>query len=299
MRLPGLIDLVRGLLMGGADVIPGVSGGTVALVLGIYRRLLGSIRHASGVPVALVRHRPDRLRAAWAGVEWAFVLPLITGIAIAIVAGSMVIPPLREAYPIEMRALFLGLVAGSVPVPWRRIARVGRRELVVAAGTALAAFVLVGLPPRDVFDPALWIVPVAAAVAICAMILPGVSGAFLLETMGLYTPTLQAVRDRDVAYVAVFVIGAAIGLALFARLLTWLLERHEDLTMAALVGLMVGALRALWPWLGADRALLPPPTPEAIFVPLLLVLIGSAAVTALVASERLLARGGPPPRARG
>jgi len=261
-----------------------VSGGTVALVLGIWRRLLASISSAAGIALALATRRPDRARAAWAAIEWRLVLPLMAGIGAAIVIGSQLIPPLRQAYPVEMRALFLGLVAGSVPVPWRRIEHVGGREVAVAALAGIVAFVLVGLPPREVVAPALWVVFPAAAVAICAMILPGVSGAFLLESLGLYTPSLQAIRERDLVYVAVFAAGAAVGLGLFARVLTWLLERHRDVTMAALVGLMVGALRALWPWLAEDRGMLLPAQASDAVVPIGLALIGIAAVTALIAA---------------
>ncbi|MEX2046523.1 MAG: DUF368 domain-containing protein [Chloroflexota bacterium] len=277
-----VMNFLRGLLMGGADVIPGVSGGTVALVLGIYRRLLASISSAAGVVLALAARRPDRARAAWAAIEWSLVLPLAAGIGSAIVVGSQLIPPLRHAYPVEMRALFLGLVAGSVPVPVRAIGHIGGREIAVAALAAIAAFLLVGLPPREVVSPSLGVVFLAAAVAICAMILPGISGAFLLESLGLYTPSLQAIRDRDLVYIAVFAAGAAIGIGLFARVLTWLLERHRDVTMAALVGLMVGALRALWPWLAEDRGLLLPASASDALVAIALAFVGIAAVTALI-----------------
>jgi putative membrane protein len=245
--------------MGGADVIPGVSGGTVALIVGIYERLVASIRALATVPVALVRGDTARARRELSGVEWSFLLPLGGGIAGAIALGSLLIPPLRARYPIEMRAVFLGLVAGALPLLWRRIGSVGWREVAIGAVAAVAAFWLVGLPHRELGDPHLLVVAGAAAVAICAMILPGVSGAFLLEAMGLYDPTLAALRAGDVAYVGVFVLGAAVGLGSFARILGHLLERRHDLTMAALIGLVVGALRALWPWLDADRGLALPP----------------------------------------
>lgn len=261
--------VARGALMGTADVIPGVSGGTIALIVGIYERLIASIRAAASL----------RLRE----VEWGLVLPLAVGIAAALAVGTIVIPPLLETYPAPSRALFLGLVAASLPVPWRRIERLGVREGAIVVAAGLAAFVLVGLPPRVVEDPGAVQAFLAASVAICAMILPGVSGAFLLETMGMYEPTLEALGDLDIGYVAAFVAGAVLGLGAFSRVLGRLLERAHDATMAALVGLMAGALRALWPWVDEDRGILAPPADAGhVLVVLGLAGVGLAAVTALI-----------------
>lgn len=262
--------LAHGALMGTADVIPGVSGGTMALIVGIYERLIASIRAASSL----------RLR----DVEWGLVLPLVVGIAAALAAGTLVIPPLLDAYPAESRGLFFGLVAASLPIPWRRMEQHGAREALIVAGTGVVAFLVVGVPPREVTEPALWQAFAAASVAICAMILPGVSGAFLLEAMGMYQPTLEAARELDVVYVAVFGVGAVLGLGAFSRVLSWLLDHHHDATMAALIGLMAGALRALWPWLDEDRALRAPPADAGeVLVVAALAVAGFAVVTALVA----------------
>jgi putative membrane protein len=146
---------------------------------------------------------------------------------------------------------------------------------------AVLAFALVGLPPREMASPSLLAVFAAASVAICAMILPGVSGSFLLLVMGMYAPTLRAVNARDLLYIAVFGMGAVIGLGLFSRLLDYLLSRHHDMTMAALVGLMAGSLRALWPYLDANRGIMAPPTDASVLIPLGLALLGFALVTAL------------------
>lgn len=264
-----LISLAHGALMGSADVIPGISGGTVALIVGIYERLIASIRAAASL----------RLR----DVEWGFVLPLATGILVAVGVGTLVIPPLLEAYPAQARSLFFGLVAASIPVPWRRISRHGGRELLIVALAALVAFVLVGVPPRVIAEPSAWQGFAAAAVAICAMILPGVSGAFLLEAMGMYEPTLRAARELNVPYVAAFGAGAVLGLGAFSKVLGYLLDHHPDATMAALVGLMAGALRALWPWLEEDRSFLAPPGDIGhVAVVVALALLGFLAVTGLI-----------------
>jgi putative membrane protein len=256
--------------MGGADIVPGVSGGTVALVVGIYERLISSIRAAAASPVALARGGPAAARERLREVEWGLVLPLAAGILLAIAVGAVVILPLRDAFPEGTRAVFLGLVGASIVVPWRRIRQRGPATVAVLLATAVVAFVLVGLPPREVTDPGLLRVAGSAAVAICAMILPGVSGAFLLEVFGIYNLTLEALRSLDLAYVATFGAGAVVGLGLFARLLETLLARWHDLTMAALTGLMVGALRALWPWLAEDRGLLVPPSDASAITPILL-----------------------------
>jgi putative membrane protein len=261
--------VARGLLMGGADVIPGVSGGTMALIVGIYERLITSLRALAG----------GRVREA----EWGFLIPLGVGIASAVGLGSVVIPPLLDAYPAQTSALFLGLVAASIPVPWRRITAVGPAHLAAVGGAAVVAFILVGLPPAEVQEPGGLQVFGSAAIAICAMILPGVSGAFLLEALGVYQVTLEALRNLDLAYIATFVLGAVLGLGAFAKLLGALLERAHDMTMAVLVGLMVGALRALWPWLDGSRALLAPPADVGHVVGVAaLTVAGFAAVTLIV-----------------
>ncbi len=271
----------QGLLMGTADVIPGVSGGTVALIVGIYERLVTSIRAAASAPVSAVRGDLPGARRRLGEVDWALVVPLGVGIVTAFVIGAAVIPGLLEAYPVQMLAVFFGLIAGSLAVPWRRVERRDATALVCVAVAAVAAFVLVGLPPRSGVAPSLPQVFTAGAVAICAMILPGVSGAFLLLVLGVYEPTLAALSARDLPYVATFVAGCVLGLGAFSRLLEHLLARHHSLTMAALVGLMAGSLRALWPWQDADRGLLPPPSLGALAVAVALALVAAAAVTAL------------------
>lgn len=275
--------LLHGLLMGSADIIPGVSGGTVALILGIYERLISAIRSVAVAAVRLLRGDLPAARAEFRAVEWRLILPLGAGIVVAIGVGSLVIPPLLERFPSQMLGLFFGLIAGSLIVPWRRVGGAAAPPLLVAAVAAVVAAILVGLPPRAVEDPALILVFGCAAVAICAMILPGVSGAFLLLVLGVYDATLHAISALDVAYVLVFVAGAAVGLGVFSRLLAYLLEQHHGTTMAALVGLMAGSLRALWPWQTDTRGLLAPPGDIGhVLVVAALVVLGFVLVTLLV-----------------
>ncbi len=228
-------------------------------------------------------------------LNWALLLPVVGGILIAIGIGSLFVPELLEAYPVQCRALFFGLVAASLVIPWRERREHHTWHVAVAVVAAVAAFFLVGLPRSgDAADPSLWRVAGTAAVAINAMILPGVSGAFLLEVFGLYRPTLEALRGLDLAYVAAFAGGAGIGLGLAAKGLSWLLDRHHDLTMTVLVGLLAGSLRALWPWVGAvehahsDGTVELVPDPSVLLAPgpnwplaLVLAVAGFAAVTAL------------------
>jgi putative membrane protein len=155
----------------------------------------------------------------------------------------------------------------------------------------VVAFLLVGLPPREIGAPPLPLVFAFASIAICAMILPGVSGAFLLLVLGIYEPTLEALSSLDVPYIAVFVAGAAVGLGLFSKLLEWLLDHHHEWTMAALVGLMVGSLRALWPWLSEDRGLDPPPDAASLAIAAGLALAGAALVLAVTWFTRHALRG--------
>jgi putative membrane protein len=276
------VHFAQGLLMGGADIIPGVSGGTVALIVGIYERLIDSIRALASAGVRLLRADGQEARRCTREVEWRLVLPLGAGIVCAIGVGSLVLPGLLERYPQQMLALFFGLVAASVPIPWRRIEQATWAHLGIAAVAAVIAFVLVGIPPQTIDDPPLLQVFASASFAIIAMILPGVSGAFLLKVLGVYEVTLESLRALDLAYVATFVAGAVVGLGVFSKLLSWLLHHRHDVTMAALVGLMVGSLRALWPWQDDDRGLLAPSGDGTLVAVIALAVLGFAAVTLLV-----------------
>ena len=281
---------LRGLLMGSFDVVPGVSGGTVALVVGIYERLIDSIRAVVDAFLGLVTADLDRVRAGVREVDWWLVVPLVAGIGVAIVSLARVIEPVLDeesGNPEEARAVFFGLICGSLVVPWRRGGGLrGARRRLLAIAAAAVAFVLAGLPETEVDDPARLAVLGAAMIAICAMILPGVSGSFILLVLGMYAPTIAAVNDRDVGYLAVFAVGAAIGLGAFSKVLDWFLINRHDATMAVLLGLMVGSLRALWPYLDADRGLEAPPGDASVLVEVALALGAFAFVTAVIAIAR-------------
>lgn len=268
--------------MGTADIIPGVSGGTMALIVGIYQRLITALSTGFSAVIALARVDVPRTAGLLREVEWRFVVPLLAGIGFALVAGARIIPGLLEAYPQECLGLFFGLVGASIGIPWKRIDRKDLLVFSVAGTSAVVSFVLTGIPPRAASVPSLLQIFAAASVAICAMILPGVSGAFLLKVMGIYEATLEAVNTVDLAYVATFMLGAVVGLGLFSKLLSYLLDHWSDVTMAALVGLMAGALRAIWPWQAPDRSLLWPSSGDPILSVILLALAGFGLVTLLI-----------------
>ena len=267
--------------MGGADIIPGVSGGTMALIVGIYTRLIDSLSSGFSAVLSLLRADVRAARDHLAEVEWRLIVPLGVGIGCAIVIGARVIPTFIERYPLHSNALFLGLVAASLWIPWRRIRRPQASLFLVALGAAVVAFVLTGLPPQSIAAPGPVQIFGAAAIAICAMILPGVSGSFLLKAMGMYEATLGAINGRDVGYILLFGLGAAVGLGAFSKLLDYLLEKRHDVTMAALLGLMAGSLRALWPYQELDRSLRLPGPGEPVLSVVFVALLGFAFVAAL------------------
>jgi putative membrane protein len=298
MRLGELLrTYLRGFAMGSADIVPGVSGGTVALVFGIYRRLIDSIRLGSSALGRLLKLDVAGARVRLGEVEWGFLLPLLAGIGSAVLVLSSLIESLLHDRPVEMAGLFTGLVLGSVVIAWGLLQQRDLRRVAVLVVTAVVVFLLMGVTSgtseetvSQVSDPALWAFFGAGALAICAMILPGVSGSFLLVTMGMYGAVLAAVNDRDLVAVGLFGLGCVVGLALFSQVLHWALSRHYDTVMAALIGLMLGSLRVLWPWPGGvDSTELGAPDDPIVF-PVGLAVVGLAVVLAVDLVGRRLER---------
>lgn len=293
------LNVIRGFLIGMAELVPGVSGGTVALVTGVYESALRSAEALGGGFVALVRgpERIDGFRRRMRDVDWWLVVPALIGMVAAVLFAAGAVEALVSANPENARGLFFGLVAASLVVPLRMLpARTGSlvAEIVAVVVAAVLAFVLVGFASNATLeDPQLWLVFVAAAVAVCALVIPGVSGSFFLLAIGLYSPTLQAVDQRDLGYIAVFGLGALVGLFTIVKGISVLLTRARRLTLLVMFGLMLGSLRALWPWQGGPGGdeghgvLLPPADPLA---PALLALAGAAAVLVLVVLEARAAR---------
>ncbi|WP_263310509.1 DUF368 domain-containing protein [Brachybacterium atlanticum] len=282
-------NLLRGALIGVVETVPGVSGGTVALVTGIYDELIEAGHRITAAARRLVTG-PERVvgaREQLRGVNWLLVLPLLVGMAAAVLTIAGPIAGLVEDHPETMRALFLGLVAGSVLVPVRLSGGAWRgAELGLFALGAVGGLLLASLPSTSL-EPSPWVVAPAAAIAVCALVLPGVSGSFLLLSIGLYQPTLQAVDQRDLGYIAWFGLWALVGLVVIVKLMRILLTRHHRGTMVVLAGVMIGALRSLWPWQDVSGALQRPGADWPLM--LLLALVGVAAVQLLVIVESRLA----------
>jgi putative membrane protein len=257
------VNVVRGGLIGTVEVVPGVSGGTVALLVGIYETIITSTGHILTGLRHLITDLPrgrgvDGARAEFARADWSTLLPVAAGMLMAVLLVARQMEDFVHDYPEQARGLFLGLVGAAVVVPVSMVGRDWRPGYVAAAVSAAAvAFVVTGIPPTEI-EPSRPVVLLAGAVAVSALILPGLSGSFILLTIGLYEPTLAALNDRDLGYLAWFVAGLVIGLALFVRVLQWLLEHRRAITLAVLTGVMVGCMRALWPWQDGDRGLQAP-----------------------------------------
>lgn len=288
------LQFLRGFAMGSADIVPGVSGGTVALVLGIYERLLTNIGTAARAVRDLLRGRVSSARARIVEVEWLWLATLLIGILAAIVTLSAVLEGLLHDHPVPTAGVFFGLVAASTTVAWREIRDPARAHIVMAGSIAAITFVILGLRSateatgEEVVTREWWVFTLAGAVAICAMILPGVSGSFLLVMIGMYTEVLGAVNDRDVIALAATAVGCAVGLGVFSTVLNRMLELHHDLVLAAMVGLMVGSLRVLWPWpAGTETTDIAAPEGQV----LLTVSVGVAAAIVVIAVDAAVRRG--------
>lgn len=286
--LAALVNTVRGALIGFAEVVPGVSGGTIALIIGLYETLIASAAALVKGLLNLVRGRGEVARGLFAQVHWRVIIPVGVGMAAAVVIGAALLEPIIVEYPEESRAVFFGLVVVGISVPARMVGRWDARALLVAGAAAALAFVLTGLPPGTVDDPSTLMIVASGALAVCALALPGVSGSFLLLSIGMYEPTIAAVNDRDLAYLAAFALGAILGLGSFVLLLQWLLTHRPRITLVVLTGLMAGSLRALWPWQDEDRSLLPPE--GDVLTILALAVAGAAVILLLLWAERKLSR---------
>lgn len=239
----------RGFCMGAADVVPGVSGGTLAFILGIYEELLHAI-HA--VNLTFIRRLLTlKWRAAFADLPWPFLLAVGLGIAAAIFTLAEGLSWALHTHPSLIWAFFFGLVLASAIMVRKRVARWSFPTVLAAILSVAGAYLLVGLAPAETPDTP-WFLFLSGAVAICAMILPGISGAFILVLLGKYQAVLDAVVHLDFVTLFLVAAGAATGLVSFVRLLRWLLGHYHNLTIAALTGLMLGSLRKVWPWKTAD-----------------------------------------------
>ena len=239
--------------MGIAEVIPGVSGGTIAFITGIYERLINAIKNILG-PDLLRAFREGGLKAAWEKSDGSFLLNLFIGMGIGVVGGVFGVSLLLERYPVLLWAFFFGLIVASAIYIGRQVTSwaVGEVSLLVLA-TFLAFYITIATPAQG--SAALWMVFLAGMIAISALILPGISGSFMLLLMGMYTliipslkKTLETFDTTSLIIVVTFAMGCLLGLATFARVLSWTFRNYRNLTLAILTGFMIGSLNKIWPW---------------------------------------------------
>lgn len=294
-----LMLAAKGFCMGGADIIPGVSGGTIAFITGIYEDLLRAVRSVNLQAIQAM------LRLDFAAVinhvHLRFLLPLLFGVGTALVGLAGLMHWLLTEYPVPIWSLFLGLIGASILVVGRKVERWTPGAWGAFGAGALAAWFIIGLIPVTTPE-SWWFIFLCGMIAICAMILPGISGSFLLLILGKYAYITGALRnpfgDANLAILAVFACGCIVGLAGFSRLLSWLLGRYHGLTVAMLTGFMLGAMRKVWPWketlesvvirgklhVLSERNVLPPTLDSEVLVALGLMLVGAIVVLGL---ERL------------
>lgn len=234
-----------GFTMGAADIVPGVSGGTVAFLLGIYEELIYSIKLVSGEVLRLFLK--GKIKEAIEKVPFRFLIPLGLGVLTALFTLANIISYLLHDYPSFVWSFFFGLVLASVLIVRKRVVTWDLRDYVALIATSVGTYFLVGAVPVETPNNPLALF-LSGAIAICAMILPGISGSFLLVIMGKYEQVLNAVVERDIFTLVVFGLGTVVGLAAFSRVLSWLFKKHHDIVVAALIGFMIGSLRKVWPW---------------------------------------------------
>ncbi|MDF2156320.1 DUF368 domain-containing protein [Algoriphagus sp. CAU 1675] len=240
-----LLIYLKGMAMGAADIVPGVSGGSIALITGIYQRLLDSINSFNRENLTLLVKFD--LKGFYKSVNGSFLLSLLLGILTSIFTLSRLITYLMIEHPVVLWSFFCGLILVSAFMILKEIKRWHLGVVVsVLLGTAIAYWVT-ELPPTSSPD-ALWFTFVSGAIAICAMILPGISGSFILLILGKYETILHAVSERDILTLGLFALGCIVGILSFSRVISWLLRKFHSTTIGLLSGFMLGSVNKLWPW---------------------------------------------------
>ena len=244
---------LKGMAMGIAEVIPGVSGGTIAFITGIYEKLIDTIKTVLGLD--WIRALPkDGLKTTWEKINGNFVVFLLAGMAAGVIVGVFGVTYLLENYPVLLWAFFFGLIIASAIYIGRQVNTWKIAEIVaLVVGTVVAYWITVASPAQGI--QALWFVFIAGTIAISALILPGISGSFILLLMGMYTFIIPTVKEAlktfaadKLIVVAVFALGCLLGLATFSRLLSWTFKHYRNITLALLTGFMLGSLNKIWPW---------------------------------------------------
>lgn len=236
---------LKGIAMGAADVVPGVSGGTIAFISGIYEELIDSLRSLSLKSFRVLF--TDGPKSFWQVVNGTFLLTLGTGILLSIITLARLVSYCLEHYSVWVWSFFFGLIAASVFYIWRQLGKIDR-SAIFALLVGIVVATLIALAPRGQIEASPLTVFLAGMVAISAMILPGISGSFILLLMGLYTQMMKAISQFDLPLVMAFSAGCLVGLMAFSRLLSWLLHHHRHRMLSLLTGFLAGSLIVVWPW---------------------------------------------------
>jgi putative membrane protein len=240
-----IILLLKGMGMGAADVVPGVSGGTIAFITGIYTELIDSIKSFDASIVQLLFK--GKFKEIWEKVNGNFLLTVFLGIGISVVTLASVLKNLLETHPVLVWSFFFGLIVASAIYVAKQIEKWNLSSIIaIIAGTILAYYITVVTPAET--TESWWFLILSGALAICAMILPGISGSFILLLLGKYEFILTAVSEFNITVIALVGIGAVAGIISFSKLLSWLLHKYYSATIALLAGFMVGSLNKIWPW---------------------------------------------------
>lgn len=240
-----LLLVLKGMGMGAADVVPGVSGGTIAFIAGIYEELIDSIKSINVNALKLLL--TGKFLVFWKTVNGNFLASVLLGIAISILSLAKALGYLLHNYPILVWSFFFGLIVASAIYVARAIKKWNTGSIVAGITGIVVAFFITIISPAEANTSWLFIF-ISGSIAICAMILPGISGSFILVLLGMYRFILDAVGNLNIPVIALFMAGAAIGIIAFSNLLSWLLKNYHNLTIALLAGFMVGSLNKVWPW---------------------------------------------------
>jgi putative membrane protein len=279
-------NALRGMLIGTAEVIPGVSGGTVALIVGVYDHIINGISHLVRAFGFLLRGKPKDAGKQFREIRFTILLPILFGMILAILTTASILEPLLVAEPEIVLAAFAGMLIASLYVPIRLVSKSFRAtHVAILILGATAAFWLASVPNAGLDNPVAWQIVLFAGLAVCALVLPGVSGSFFLLAVGMYGPTIAAVNNRDLGYLGLFIVGAIIGLLSFAMIMKWFLDNYRALTLSLMIGLMIGSLRALWPWQDQYREPLSVTDPTG---PVLALLLGAGVVVLTIGMERYI-----------
>ncbi|MDC6384538.1 DUF368 domain-containing protein [Flagellimonas taeanensis] len=240
-----IIITLKGMAMGAADVVPGVSGGTIAFISGIYEELITSINNIDLSLISVLRK--EGVKAFWNKINGNFLLALFAGIFISVLSLAKFLSWLLENEPVLLWSFFFGLVVASVFFVGKEIQKWNLGTVVVFVLGAVVAYFITELPVSENTDSLPYLF-MSGALAVCAMILPGISGAFILVLLGSYKTILDAVHERDIKIVLTVALGAIVGLLSFARLLKWMFSNYKNSTLALLTGFILGSLNKIWPW---------------------------------------------------